>query len=93
LKKCDQKGFCVKIADFGLIAIHDFPEQSHTSDKGTVKYMAPEVISRKYNTKADIYSLGVIFQNLFALDLTRLNNYFKNLNFIQFSLLIFQSIR
>jgi serine/threonine protein kinase len=36
LKKCDQKGFCVKIADFGLIAIHDFPEQSHTSDKGTL---------------------------------------------------------
>ncbi len=29
LKKCDQKEFCVKIADFGLIAIHDFPEQSH----------------------------------------------------------------
>jgi len=37
-------------------------------DKGTPKYTAPEVInSRKYNTKSDIFSLGVIFQNMFAL--------------------------
>jgi hypothetical protein len=92
LKKDDQKGFCVKIADFGLIAIHKFLEkshtmdkgmlkytapevhkfsgQSHTIDKGTPKYTAPEVInSRKYDTKADVYSLGVIFQNLFDLEL------------------------
>jgi serine/threonine protein kinase len=70
LKKCDQKGICVKIADFGLIAIHEFPEKSHTLDKGPVKYMAPEVgINNKYDTKADIYSLGVIFQNLFALNM------------------------
>jgi hypothetical protein len=116
LKKYDQKGLCVKIADFGLITIHmfskqsQFPirgtiprymtrgvfykkcdtkaefeltaihafyekshssnEQSHTLDKGAPKYMAPEVISsRKYNTKADIYSLGVIFENLFSLEM------------------------
>jgi serine/threonine protein kinase len=70
LKKDEAKGFRVKIADFGLAAIHDFSDKSHTGDKGTVKYMAPEVInSRKYSTKADIFSLGVIFQNLFALDM------------------------
>jgi tRNA A-37 threonylcarbamoyl transferase component Bud32 len=70
LKKCDQKGFCVKIADFGLIAVHNFSEQSHTLDKGTPKYMAPEVITnKKYDTKADVYSLGVIFQNLFSFDI------------------------
>jgi serine/threonine protein kinase len=68
LKKSDSKGICVKIADFGLI--HEFSEQSHTSDKVTVKYMAPKVmISRKYNTKADVYSLGIIFQNLFNLEM------------------------
>ncbi len=72
LKKCDQKGFCVKIADFGLMAIHKFSEQSQTIDKGTPKYMAPEVIiNKKYDTKADIYSLGVIFQNLFNLELIK----------------------
>jgi hypothetical protein len=68
LKKSDQKGFCVKIADFGLMAIHEFSQQSHTLDKGTARYTAPEVInSRKYDTKADIFSLGVIFQNMFDL--------------------------
>jgi alpha-tubulin suppressor-like RCC1 family protein len=66
LKECDQRGFCVKIADFGLIAIHHFPDKSHTSDIGTLKYMAPEVAnSKKYDTKADVYSLGVILQILF----------------------------
>jgi hypothetical protein len=38
LKKDEAKGFCVKIADFGLVAIHDFSKQSHTLEKGTVKY-------------------------------------------------------
>jgi serine/threonine protein kinase len=70
LKKDDSKGVCVKIADIGLAVIHKYSEQSHTLDKGTPKYMAPEVInSGKYNTKADIYSLGVTLQNLFALDM------------------------
>jgi hypothetical protein len=70
LKKCDSKGFSVKIADFGLMVIHKFSEQSHTIDKGTPKYMAPEVINnKKYNTKADIYSLGIIFENLFSLEM------------------------
>jgi hypothetical protein len=77
LKKSEEKGTCVKIADFGLITIHEFYEQSHTRNEkshtnqvGTFEYMAPEVISgRKYNTKADIYSLGIIFRELFDLEL------------------------
>jgi serine/threonine protein kinase len=70
LKKSKSKGFCVKIADFGLMAIHKFSEQSHTLDKETTKYMAPKVInSRKYNIKADVYSMGIILQNLFSLDM------------------------
>jgi hypothetical protein len=65
LKKSRAKGLCVKIADFGYMVIHKFSEQSHTLDKGTPKYTAPEVVdSKKYDTKADIYSLGVIFVNL-----------------------------
>jgi hypothetical protein len=70
LKKSEAKGFCIKIADFGLIAIHYFPERLHTLDKGTTKYMAREVIeSKKYDTKSDVYSLGIIFQNLFSLNM------------------------
>jgi alpha-tubulin suppressor-like RCC1 family protein len=70
LKKDEDKGVCVKIADIGLAVIHKYSEQSHTLDKGTPKYMAPEVIKdKKYDTKADIYSLGVIFENLFSLDM------------------------
>jgi serine/threonine protein kinase len=59
-------GRFVKIADFGLATIHEFDRQYHTKYKGTIKYAAPEVnSSRKYDTKADIYSLGVILQELF----------------------------
>jgi serine/threonine protein kinase len=70
LKKDKAKGLCVKIADFGLIALQEFLGQSHTGDKGTVKYMAPEVIySTIYGTKADIYSLGVVWDNLLDLNM------------------------
>jgi hypothetical protein len=59
----------VKIADFGLMATHDFSDPTHTSDKGTARYTAPEVISsRNYSTKADIYSVGVILKEMFELD-------------------------
>jgi alpha-tubulin suppressor-like RCC1 family protein len=58
----------VKIADFGLAKVHD-KSKLNTEDKGDVRYMAPEVaFSKKYDTKADIYSLGVITQELFHID-------------------------
>jgi serine/threonine protein kinase len=51
---------------FGLSVIHEFIDQSHTQDTGTLKYIAPEVrISQKYNMKADIYSFGKIVEELF----------------------------
>jgi hypothetical protein len=59
-------GRFVKLADFGLAKLQESEEQSHTCGVGTQKYMAPEVlISGKYNTKADVYSLGVIIPELF----------------------------
>ncbi len=63
-------GRFVKIGDFGIATIHEFDGQSHTKYKGTERYAAPEVmISRKYDMKADIYSLGVILQDLFNIDI------------------------
>jgi serine/threonine protein kinase len=58
----------VKIADFGLAKVHD-KTKLNTKDRGDIRYMAPEVIrSQKYDLKADIYSLGIIIQDLFRID-------------------------
>ncbi len=63
-------GRFVKIADFGLATIHESSGQSHTKYSGTRKYTAPEVMNSKYyDTKADIYSLGVVLQELFNIDI------------------------
>jgi alpha-tubulin suppressor-like RCC1 family protein len=60
----------VKIADFGLVTIHKFAEQLHEQDVGHVRYIAPQVGNgRDYNTKADIYSLGRILNDLFDIDI------------------------
>jgi serine/threonine protein kinase len=59
----------VKIADFGLAKGLQIGG-SNTIDRGTPGYMAPEVLkSSKYDIKADIYSLGVIFEDLLCIDL------------------------
>jgi serine/threonine protein kinase len=65
-------GRFVKLSDFGLSTVHKFDEESHTQATGTCKYMAPEVhSSNHYDTKADVYSLGVIIQELFHIDINR----------------------
>jgi serine/threonine protein kinase len=57
-------GKYVKIADFALATIHEFEGQSYTKYFGTRKYTAPEVMNSKYyDTKADLYSLGVVYKN------------------------------
>tara|TARA_Y100000389_G_scaffold59818_1_gene55947 strand:+ start:4286 stop:5356 length:1071 start_codon:yes stop_codon:yes gene_type:complete len=58
----------VKLTDFGLSRF--MPESSNykmTGGTGTMRYIAPEVYSyRKYNLKADIYSLGLILHYIFT---------------------------
>jgi hypothetical protein len=67
-------GRFIKIDSFLLSVIHEFDDQSHSQGVGTIKYMAPEVkMGRKYDTKADIYSLGFIVAELFDLDINKLN--------------------
>jgi serine/threonine protein kinase len=58
----------IKIVDFGLIAFHKYAEQTHSSNKDNIEYMAPEVFDEEYNTKADIFSLGLILQQLFDIN-------------------------
>jgi serine/threonine protein kinase len=59
----------VKIADFGLLTIHKYAEQLHESEKGHIRYIAPEVRNGgNYDTRADIFSLGMVLRNLFDID-------------------------
>jgi hypothetical protein len=68
----------IRIVDFGLIAIHEFADQSHSSNKGNIDYIAPEVLDgRIYNTKVDIYSLGILLSDLFDIDIKKFVSIFK----------------
>ncbi len=59
----------VKIADFSSPKGLRIGE-SNTIDCGTPKYMVHEAINNgEYDTKADIFSLGVILEDLLCIDL------------------------
>jgi serine/threonine protein kinase len=61
----NSSGNYIKIADFGLVKVHKIAK-SNTADKGTPKYMTPEVVTgKRYDLKADIYSLAVIIEEMF----------------------------
>jgi serine/threonine protein kinase len=69
LKLEENKRVSVKIADFQSATIHKYAEQLHELDVGNIEYMAPEVEnSGKYDTKADIYSLGKVLRDLFNIN-------------------------
>ncbi len=70
----------VKIADFGLVAIHKtadkarnkFAESQHTIGIGAGRYAPDEKkYGRKYDSRADIYSLGMIAEELFFVNINR----------------------
>ena len=69
----------IKIADMGLVCLHKYKNQSHTQDRGHIRFVAPEVRkSRKYDTRADIYSLAIVLEQLFLIDINRYLSYFLN---------------
>lgn len=56
----------LKIMDFGLSKIMSSSEKS-VDGVGTLNYVAPEVLVRDpYNTKADVWSLGIILYFIFT---------------------------
>lgn len=56
----DENSFDLKLADFGLSEFQNKKENLFTRC-GTPGYVAPEVLEdKKYNTKCDIFSAGVI---------------------------------
>jgi len=65
-----KNGRFVKLADFGLSVTHEKDEQTHTRDLGTIRYAKREVFNgTNYHIKADIYSLNVVSQDLFDVDI------------------------
>ena len=50
----------IKISDFGLSKYISDPNEKMNSMAGTPYYIAPEVIKCSYNSKCDIWSIGVI---------------------------------
>jgi serine/threonine protein kinase len=79
-----EESIFVKIGDYGLVAFHEYiddsedglvseenknSDTSHTTNIGDLDYIAPEVLSsQNYDTKSDIYSLGNVLLDLFGID-------------------------
>ncbi len=72
IKSCnillDRERQVVKIADFGLsrhLATHD---KSMTTETGTFRWMAPELLSGngKYGTAVDVYSFGMVIYEMLS---------------------------
>ena len=64
------KNFKIKIGDFGISKKFQNPNQYAKTQKGTINYMAPEMIKEnpKYNNKVDIWALGCIIYELCTLN-------------------------
>lgn len=55
----DKKNLGIKVIDFGTSRKFENNEKM-TKRLGTPYYIAPEVITRNYNEKCDVWSCGVI---------------------------------
>ena len=49
----------IKVIDFGA-SIFEKPNRWQSDKFGTVYYVAPEVLQGRYNSKCDVWSMGVI---------------------------------
>jgi hypothetical protein len=63
-------GRFVKMTDFGFSVANENFSLTHIVDLSSLKFLAPEVMKlSKYDEKSDIYSLGVLMQDLFDFDI------------------------
>ncbi|CAG2172645.1 unnamed protein product [Oppiella nova] len=61
----------IKLGDFGLTTNHEH-DQTNTAILGPPKYVSPEIRrGRKYTSKADMYSMGVICEEIFQIESLR----------------------
>lgn len=90
MTKNDNNEVVVKLADFGFARYFEYNPQNHTGYDdmvaticGSPIYMAPELlINNKYNTKADLWSFGIIMYEL--LYSTNPYNYPKNISHLKY---------
>ena len=63
----DEEGIFVKVIDFDTASYLNIKDQLRGS-YGTIYYMAPEIfrVADGYDSKADIWSLGVVFYEILA---------------------------
>ena len=56
---------CVKLADFGIAKTLDYTGEMAGSTVGTPYYLSPEIVqSRPYDSKSDIWALGVVLYEM-----------------------------
>ncbi len=56
----------VKVGDFGVSKILSSRNQLAETVSGTLLYQAPEVLTTKYDSSVDVYSVGVVFMQVLA---------------------------
>jgi calcium-dependent protein kinase len=59
LYESNKPGALIKVVDFGTSIAYD-PREKMRQRFGTAYYIAPEVLDKKYDSKCDIWSCGVI---------------------------------
>jgi serine/threonine protein kinase len=76
LKRGNGNRIKVKIADFGLAKVYELAQKSQTitskRSSNRSQYRSPNVLSNgSYTTNDDIYSLGIIMDELFSVHTNR----------------------
>ena len=60
------KGDVARVGDYGLSKLMTESRATLSMGRGTPYYMAPEMLQRRGDARSDVYSLGVIFYEMFT---------------------------